>query len=475
MGDITGFLKYDREELLKADVKERISNWNEFTSLLPESNLTNQAARCMDCGVPFCHNGCPVNNLIPDWNDLVYKRDWFNAFNRLMKTNNFPEFTGRVCPAPCENSCVLAITKPAVSIKNIELAIIEKAYDEGWMKAMPPSVRSGKKVAIIGSGPAGLACADQLNKRGHFVTVFEKNSIPGGLLTIGIPNFKLDKKYIKRRISLMEEEGIEFKTNITVGEDIIAEEIISNFDAVVLACGAEQPRDLPIDGRELEGIYFAMDYLGHQAKVNLGLEEMDEKLSAKGKNVIVLGGGDTGADCIGTAIRQGAKSVKNFELMPQPPLQRTPDNPWPQWARILRISTSHEEGCEREYCVLTKQFIGENGKVSKLKAVRVNFTKGNDNGRMVMEEIPDSDFEVDADMVILALGFIGPAKGKLLEQFNVQLDERGNVKTDDCMMTSKTGVFSAGDMRRGQSLVVWAINEGRKTADYVNKYLKEIS
>ncbi len=471
MGDITGFLKYDRKESEKEEVEVRKRHWNEFAILPDENELRIQAARCMDCGVPFCHNGCPVNNLIPDWNDLVFNDDWQIAFKKLLKTNNFPEFTGRVCPAPCENSCVLAITKPAVAIKNVELAIIEKAYSEGWMKPVHPERRSEKKVAVIGSGPAGLACADELNKTGHTVTVFEKNEIPGGLLTFGIPNFKLDKKNVLRRIDLMKEEGIEFRTNACVGGNVSARDIQNEYDAVVLAGGAEKPRDLPIEGRELKGVLFAMEFLTHQNRIQLGLGDLDENLSAKGKRVIVLGGGDTGSDCVGTAIRQGAVNVRNFELLPKPPAERKQDNPWPQWAFIERTSSSHEEGCQRDFGVLTKKITGS-GKVEALHAVRVEFgTPNPKTGRREIKEIPGSEFSVETDMVLLALGFLGPVRNGLLDELGVETDGRGNVKTDSTKMTSVEGVFSAGDMRRGQSLVVWAINEGRKTAAAVNKYL----
>ncbi len=365
MGEITGFKKYNRVELGKQPADKRTKHWNEFTSLPEDDLLRQQGARCMDCGIPFCQFGCPISNIIPDFNDLVYKDDWEAAFYRLMKTNNFPEFTGRVCPAPCENSCTLSINKPAVTIKNIELSIIERAYKEGWMKPNPPQVRTGKTVAIVGSGPAGLACADQLNHAGHKVTVFEKNEFIGGLLTLGIPNFKMDKSVVERRVNIMRDEGIEFVTGTYIGKDKPAKELLDEFDAVVLSGGAEQPRDIPVEGRELSGIHFAMEFLTLQNRENLGASFNGNKISAKDKNVIVLGGGDTGSDCIGTSNRQGAKSVTNYELLPQPPKERDSDNPWPQWAFIERTSTSHEEGCTRDFGIMTKKFSGSDGKVEK--------------------------------------------------------------------------------------------------------------
>ncbi|MDP4172853.1 MAG: glutamate synthase subunit beta [Bacteroidota bacterium] len=473
MGEVKGFLKYKRKGFEKETVEQRTKHFNEFVKLLPDENLREQGARCMDCGIPFCQSGCPIGNVIPDWNDLVYNDKWYFALERLLSTNNFPEFTGRLCPALCENSCVLAINQPAVTIKNIELAIIEKAYSEGWIKPKAPKFRTGRKVAIIGSGPSGLACADQLNKYGHFVTVFEKNEKPGGLLALGIPDFKLDKKVISRRIAIMEEEGIIFKTGINVGYDISVKELKRKFDAVVLCGGAEQPRDLPVPGRGLDGIYFALQFLSQQNRVNAGWDIDPLKLiNAKGKRVVVLGGGDTGSDCIGTSIRQGAVSVQNFELLSPPPKERASDNPWPQWAFIQRTSTSHEEGCEREYLVLTKKFSGEQGKVKKLHCVKVEFTpKDSITGRREMREIPGSEFEVKADLVLLALGFLGPVKTGLISDLKLELDERGNVKTDANFMSSVPGIFSAGDMHRGQSLVVWAIKEGRNAAEGVNRFL----
>lgn len=473
MGDVKGFLKYPREDFHKEPTTERIKHWNEFYLEMPEEELRRQGARCMDCGVPFCQSGCPIGNIIPDWNDLVYNNRWQEAIERLHKTNNFPEFTGRVCPAPCENACVLAINQPAVTIKNIEVSIIEKAYKEGWIQPQVPKHRSSNKVAVIGSGPAGLSCADQLNKAGHHVTVYEKNEEPGGLLTFGIPDFKLGKNVVRRRVKRMMEEGVKFKTKVNVGVDVAAKELLEKYDAVVLAGGAEAPRDIPIPGRELKGIHFAMEFLGQQNRINAGQKiDSEQRISAENKNVVVLGGGDTGSDCIGTSNRQGAKKVYNFELLAKPSKTRDMDNPWPQWAFVERSSTSHEEGCERDYGIMTKRFIGTDGQVKKLHAVRLEFgPKDPKTGRRDMKEVPGSEFEVDADLVLLALGFLGPVKRGMIEELGVALDERGNVKTNENRMTSVPGVFAAGDMRRGQSLVVWAINEGRAAAEGVHRYL----
>lgn len=466
-------MKYDRKDFSKQPVEKRLKHWKEFYHQMPEEDLRKQGARCMDCGVPFCQSGCPIGNIIPDWNDLVYRNSWQEAIERLHKTNNFPEFTGRICPAPCENACVLAINEPAVTIKNIEVAIIEKSYKEGWVKPLPPKYRTGKKVAVVGSGPAGLACADQLNKAGHTVTVYEKNEALGGLLTLGIPDFKLEKWVVKRRLDRMEQEGVKFKTKAHIGMDISLQELLQKYDAVVLAGGAEQPRDVPIPGRELKGIYFAMDYLTQQNRINMGQHaDAQQRISAAGKKVVVLGGGDTGSDCIGTANRQGAALVTNFELMARPAKERPVDNPWPNWAFIERKSTSHEEGCQRDYAIMTKSFSGENGEVKKLHAVRLEFgPKDPATGRSAMKEVPGSEFTVDADLVLLALGFLGPIKKGMIEELGIALDERGNVRTDHDCMTSVEGVFAAGDMRRGQSLVVWAIHEGRATAEGVHRYL----
>jgi glutamate synthase (NADPH/NADH) small chain len=473
MGDIKGFLKTQREDFTNELPSDRLKHYKEFHLHMPEEKLREQAGRCMDCGVPFCQSGCPINNIIPDWNDLVYKDRWEDAIERLLKTNNFPEFTGRVCPAPCENSCVLAINKPAVTIKNIEVSIVEKAYEENWLKPQAPAHRLGEKVAVIGSGPAGLAAADQLNKAGYNVTLYEKNEVVGGLLALGIPDFKLEKWVIERRVKRMKDEGVKIKTKVHVGKDVSAKDLTSQYDAVVLAGGAESPRDIPVPGRELKGVHFAMDFLTQQNRINQGQKISDaDRILATGKKVVVLGGGDTGSDCIGTSNRQGATIVRNFELLAKPPKERSADNPWPNWAFVERTSSSHEEGVERDYGILTKSFSGENGVVKKLHAIRVQFgSKDPATGRSAMTEVPGSEFEVEADLVLLALGFLGPVKGGMIEELGVALDERGNVKTDGNRMTSVAGVFAAGDMRRGQSLVVWAINEGRAAAEGVHRYL----
>lgn len=466
MGETKGFLKYSRQNTKLQPVEKRIKNYNEFVIRQNDEALSLQGARCMDCGTPFCHSSCPVYNLIPDWNDLVYRGKWKEAAARLQMTNNFPEFTGRVCPALCENSCVLAINDDAVAIKNIELAIIEKAFAKKWIKPSPPKTRSGKNVAVIGSGPAGLACADQLNKSGHTVTVFEKSDRPGGLLSLGIPDFKMEKRIVARRIKLMQAEGVVFRTGCTAGVDISAEQLREEFHAVVLCTGASRARDINVPGRHLQGIHFALDFLTQQNIINSGGNIGEaERISAQGKHVIVLGGGDTGSDCIGTAIRQGARSVKNFELLPAPPRTRSSSNPWPQWAKVERISTSHIEGCSREYSVMTKGFEGSDNFVNKLNAVRLEFEDGK------MTEAAGSEFSVETDMVILALGFTGTEKTGIFEQLDVEFDERGNVKTGEDKMTNVPGVFAAGDLRRGQSLIVWAIREGRDAADAVNNYL----
>ncbi len=473
MGDVKGFMKYDRLDFKKEPVEARKKHWKEFSITPPDEELRKQGARCMDCGVPFCQSGCPIGNIIPDWNDLVYRDRWREAIDRLHKTNNFPEFTGRVCPAPCENSCVLGINASPVTIKNIEVAIIDHAYEKGWLKPKPPKHRSGKKVAVIGSGPAGLACADQLNKAGHKVTVYEKNEAIGGLLRLGIPDFKLEKYIVERRVERMRAEGVVFKTNAHVGVNVSAKKLKEKYDALVLSGGAESARDLPIPGRELEGVYQAMHFLPQQNRINNG-QKIDSALrvTAQGKRVVVLGGGDTGSDCVGTANRQGALSVKQFELLPEPPKERSLDNPWPQWAFIKRKSTSHEEGVEQDYCIMTKRLSGENSKLKKLHAVRLEWgPKDPKTGRQAMKEIAGSEFEVECDLLLLAMGFLGPVKKGMLEELGVELDERTNVKTDENKMTSVPGIFAAGDMRRGQSLVVWAIQEGRSAAACVDQWL----
>jgi glutamate synthase (NADPH/NADH) small chain len=476
MGKVLGFLDYDRRDFEKEPVDVRLKHWNEFVQRVSEEDLKNQGARCMDCGIPFCHWICPISNVIPELNDLVYRGCWKEALEWLLYTNDFPEFTGRVCPKLCENSCVLGINDQAVTIQNIELMIIEHAYREGWMKPAPPRVRTGRHVAIIGSGPAGLACANQLNKAGHKVTVYEKSEFLGGLLALGIPDFKLEPKYIERRLELMRKEGIVFKTKAHVGVNVSTHELLEKYDALVLCGGAEQPRDLAVEGRNLKGVYFAIDYLSQQNRLNRGVPFYpDQIISAQGKRVIILGGGDTGADCVGTANRQEAASIKQFELLPQPPAQRASDNPWPLWALIERTSTSHEEGCVREYSIMTRRLSGENGVLKKLHAVRLKFgPKDPLTGRREMREIPGTEFEENVDLLILALGFLGPVKKGMIEELGVELDERGNVKTDEKRMTSVPGVFACGDMRRGQSLVVWAIHEGRAAAEGVDQYLETL-
>jgi len=473
MGDPTGFMKYQRQDFLHEPPQMRIKHFREFIQMLSEEDAKKQGARCMDCGIPFCHWGCPISNLIPEWNDLVYKGQWEEAYERLSATNNFPEITGRVCPAPCEHSCVCSINQPAVTIKNIELMIVERAYKNGIIGPCPPKFRTGKKVAVVGSGPAGLACADQLNKAGHEVVVFEKKEIAGGILTLGIPDYKLEKWVVERRIEWMQEEGVVFKTGVHIGRDIKVKDIQKKYDALVLAGGAEVARDLNVPGRELKGIYQAMEYLPQQNRANRG-QRIDSKLriSAEGKHVVILGGGDSGADCVGTANRQGALSIKQFELLPCPPEERRPDNPWPQWAFTQKISASHEEGCERDYCILTKSLSGKSGKINKLHAVRLEYAeKDPETTRQSSCEIKGSEFEVKCDLLLLAMGFLGPVKEGMIEELGVDLDAQGNVKTHDNYMTSIDGVFAAGDMRKGQSLVVWAIQEGRSAAQSIHHWL----
>lgn len=469
MGKITGFLEYRRELPPRRPVRERLRDWRELEGKHPEDRLQVQAARCMDCGIPFCHKGCPLGNIIPDWNDLVYRGRWKEAIDRLHSTNNFPDFTGRVCPAPCEEACVLNINDDPVTIKQVEKQIIDHAFKEGWVVPQVPSHRTGKKVAVVGSGPAGLACAQQLARAGHSVAVFERADRIGGLLRYGIPDFKLEKHHIDRRIAQMEAEGVIFHTNVNVGVDLPADQLQSEFDAVVLAGGASQARDLPIPGRELKGVHLAMEFLPQANRVVAG-DHVPNQISARGKRVAILGGGDTGSDCLGTSNRQGAVAVYQFELLPQPPEARTDGGaPWPYWPMILRTSSSHEEGVIRDWSIQTKSFSGdENGRVRKLHAVRLEWVR--ENGRMAMREIPGSEFTLDVDLVLLALGFVGP-ENYLLKDLGVALTERGNVAVDDRYMTSVPGVFSCGDMRRGQSLVVWAIWEGRECARGVDAYL----
>lgn len=476
MGDVQGFMKYKREEIPDRPVDERLKDFNDVHIPLSEDKLQTQAARCMDCGTPFCHtgfSGCPINNIIPDWNDLVFRNRWREAIDVLHSTNNFPEFTGRVCPAPCEGACVLGINEPPVTIKNIECAIIDYAFREGWVKPQPPKTETGKKVAVIGSGPAGLAAAQQLRRAGHQVTVFERDDRLGGLLIYGIPDFKLEKEVVERRIALMAEEGVQFVTNAHVGVNVDVKDLRKKFDALCLSGGAQAPRDLPIEGRDLKGIHFAMEFLPQQNRRVAGENVGSEKsITAKDKHVIVIGGGDTGSDCIGTSLRQGCKSLTSFELLPKPPEGRGENNPWPLWPQIFRTSSSHAEGGEREFSVLTKRFIGENGYVKKLEACRVEFVPAaNGTGRTEMREIPNSKFEIPADLVLLAMGFLGPVKKGMIEHLGVELDQRGNVKSDENKMTSIPGIFTAGDMTRGQSLVVWAIHEGRAAARGIDKFL----
>ena len=470
MGKATGFLEIQRKKWPTRPIPERLRDWKEVYLPFPHEDLRKQGARCMDCGVPFCHQGCPLGNLIPDWNDLVYKDRWRDAIERLHATNNFPEFTGRLCPAPCEGSCVLGINDDAVTIKAIEVAIIDQAFEQGWVHPEAPAVRTGKKVAVVGSGPAGLAAAQQLNRAGHSVIVFERADRVGGLLRYGIPEFKMEKRHLDRRLALMEKEGIVFQTNAHVGVDVPAGDLRRDFDAIVLAGGACAPRDLPIPGRELGGIYFAMDYLTLSNKRCEGDTIADEQfISAAGKRVVIIGGGDTGADCLGTVHRQGAMSVHQFELLPRPPDTRAPDNPWPQWPNIFRVSSAHEEGGERVYSVSTQRFLGESGRVKKLDAITVKMVR--EGGRVEFKPVAGSEFALDADLVLLAMGFVGPEKPGMLSQLGVALTDRGNVARDANWMTSVPGVFTCGDMQRGQSLIVWAIAEGRSCARGIDAYL----
>jgi glutamate synthase (NADPH/NADH) small chain len=471
MGKVTGFIEIKRKKHATRPIEERIRDWREVYLPSATADLQAQGARCMDCGIPFCHQGCPLGNLIPDWNDLVYRDRWRTAIDRLHATNNFPEFTGRLCPAPCEGSCVLGINDDAVTIKDIEVAIIDRAFDEGWVGPNPPETRTFKKVAVVGSGPAGLAAADQLNRVGHSVTVFERSDRIGGLLRYGIPEFKMEKRVLDRRLAVMEEEGVIFRAGVDVGTDVPVARLRSDFDAIVLAAGAGQPRDLPVPGRELRGIHFAMEYLTLQNRRCEGdVIPNDQFISAQGRHVVIIGGGDTGADCLGTVHRHGAKSVTQLELLAQPPVDRAPDNPWPQWPNIFRVSPAHEEGGERLYSVSTQRFVGDDaGRVRALQATKVEIIRK--DGRVHVQPIPGSEFEIQADLVLLAMGFLGPERGALVNDLGLKMTERGNVWRDERWMTSVPGVFAAGDMQRGQSLIVWAIAEGRSAARGVDQYL----
>jgi glutamate synthase (NADPH/NADH) small chain len=472
MGKPSGFKDNERVPLPRIPVAERIMSFREIFGDWSEEQAREQGSRCMNCSVPFCHKGCPLGNRIPDWNDLVYRGRWKEALESLHATNNFPEFTGRICPAPCEVSCVLAINQDPVTIEYIEKSIADRGWKEGWIVPRPPKSRTGKKVAIVGSGPAGLAAAQQLNSCGHLVTVFERADYIGGLLRLGIPEFKLEKQVVQRRVDQMTAEGVEFKTGVYVGDDYPVEDLRKSFDIILLTGGSTVPRDLPVPGRELEGVHFAMDYLTQQNRLLTG-ETIDpsERITAEGKRVVVMGGGDTGSDCLGTAHRQGAEVVYQLELLPEPPIERRDDNPWPQWSTILRTSSSHEEGGVRDYNISTKGFSGCNGKVEKLHAVRLEWGPPDETGRPAMNEIPGSEFEIEADLVLLAMGFLHPEHGSMLSDLGVDFDGRGNVKTDQNKMTSVSGVFAAGDMSRGQSLVVWALAEGREAARGIDEFL----
>jgi glutamate synthase (NADPH/NADH) small chain len=465
VGKVTGFKEYTRENPARRPVAERVGDYFEVYQPFPEEKLQTQAARCMDCGVPFCQTGCPVNNVIPDWNDLVYRGRWKEAIRILHSTNNFPEFTGRICPAPCEAACVLGINEPAVTIKQIEKTVVERAFEEGWIVPDPPRNRTGKRVAVVGSGPAGLAAAQQLNRAGHWVTVFEKADRVGGLLRYGIPDFKMEKHIIDRRLHIMEQEAIEFRTNAHVGVNVSVEDLRKDFDAILLAGGAEASRDLNVPGRELKGIHFAMEFLPQQNKRGAG-DDVPDQILATEKRVVIIGGGDTGADCLGTSHRQRPASIHQLEILPEPPAERSPSTPWPLWPLMLRMESSHEEGGVREWAVSTTHFTGdENGNVKRLHVARVGPAPK-------FEPIPGTEFAIDADLVLLALGFLGPVKNGMIEQLGVKLDGCGNVETDENYMSSNPGIFAAGDMRRGQSLVVWAISEGRRAAQGIDCFLK---
>jgi glutamate synthase (NADPH/NADH) small chain len=470
MGKPTGFLEIPRHEHGYAPIAERVLHFRDFVAPLPDPQVREQAARCMDCGIPYCHKGCPVHNIIPDWNDLVYRGNWREALEVLHSTNNFPEFTGRICPAPCEASCTLNFNDHPVTIKDIECAIIDRGWAEGWVRPQIAAHRTGKRVAIVGSGPAGLACAQQLARAGHDVVVFEKNDRIGGLLRYGIPDFKLETGLIDRRLAQLRAEGVEFRPNSHVGADLPARSLLVEFDAVVLAGGSEQPRDLTVPGRELRGIHFAMDFLTQQNRRVAGAKIAAEDILATDKDVIVIGGGDTGSDCVGTSIRQGAKSVTQLEIMPRPPLHENKLLTWPNWPLKLRTSSSQEEGCERDWAIATQSFLGQDGHVSAIRIVRLEWQER--GGRQVMVEVADSAFEMKAGLVLLAMGFVHPVHIGMLGELGVALDERGNIRAgEDDYQTSVNKLFTAGDMRRGQSLVVWAIREGRQCARAVDEYL----
>jgi len=473
VGKVTGFMEAGRRTPARRDKVERISDWQEIYLEWSDSDSRRQASRCMDCGVPFCNNGCPLGNLIPEFNDFVYHGAWQEAIQRLHATNNFPEFTGRVCPAPCEASCTLSINSDPVTIEMIEKTIVERGWEEGWIKPEPAENKTGKKVAVVGSGPSGLAAAQQLARAGHSVTVFERNEYIGGLLAIGIPEFKLEKRVVDRRVDQMKKEGVEFKVSTNVGIDITHEELLENFDAVCLAGGSTVPRDLPVEGRELNGVHFAMDFLGQQNRRLKGQEfSPEETIDVKGKNVVIIGGGDTGADCLGTSHRQGAANIVQMEIMPRPPEERITTNPWPQWPTIFRTSSAHEEGGDRDFNVLTKRFVDDgNGNVKRLECARVEWVKDEETDRFNMNEIPGSEFTLEADAVFLAMGFLHPQHEGLLDALGVEYDARGNVAADGSMKTNLDKVFACGDMQRGQSLVVHAIASGRRTARMIDIFL----
>jgi glutamate synthase (NADPH/NADH) small chain len=472
MGKATGFIEFERTKPPARPVQERVGDYRHVYYAYPADELTRQAARCMDCGIPFCHQGCPLGNLVPEWNELVYRASWRAAIDRLHKTNNFPEFTGLLCPAPCEGACVLGINKPPVTIKSLELAIVDRAFDEGWIAPEPPTTRTWRKVAVVGSGPAGLAAAAQLNRAGHSVTLFEKSDRIGGLLRYGIPEFKMEKRILDRRLDLLAAEGVVFRTRVEVGTDVDARDLLRDFDAVLLAGGAGAPRNLEVPGRGLGGVHFAMEYLTQQNRRCQGDDVPDATaISAAGKHVIIIGGGDTGADCLGTAHRQGAVSVTQLELLPRPALERPADNPWPLWPNVFRTSSAHEEGGERVYAVETTEFVDDGtGTVRALRGRRVERTTS--AGRATFEAVPGSDFELKADLVLLAMGFVGPDKSRLLDELGIAMSPRGTVGTDGHYQTNVPGVFAAGDMQRGQSLIVWAIDDGRRAAQAIDEFLK---